>query len=99
MKGLLFLLIMEVLEVLGEEVRGEEVLGEEVRWEEGWRNRSTPQHLRLLASTPTSVVLGGREVMYTLALPGLQELREEVSRVREKNNCPLRSNLDYFATK
>ena len=43
-------------------------------------NQSSSQHFALLSSQPGSLLIGGRGVVYNLSLPGLHEMREEVSK-------------------
>ena len=43
-------------------------------------NISSSQHFALLSAQPGSLLVGGRGVVYNLSLPGLHEIREEVSR-------------------
>jgi hypothetical protein len=41
-------------------------------------NSSASNHFTLLATGPRAVLVGGRDVLYSLSLPGLQEEVEEV---------------------
>ena len=43
-------------------------------------NISSSQHFALLSAQPGSLLVGGRGVVYNLSLPGLHEIREEVSK-------------------
>ena len=44
-------------------------------------NKSSSQHFALLSAQPGSLLVGGRGVVYNLSLPGLHEMREEVSQL------------------